>query len=214
VIIMSLTKLTSVRLLTAYAALLLSACSLPFKNDSVIRYSNDEAKPGYRSGQLYMPVAYKGKMTWVLSGFHDRVSNDLLLDVWIGSKGRIIKTHNNGRVVEVAGYDEKTLRLIDDCPAIIELYKLNHAITCKRTYLTERQGQYKLKMDITVSPVVPAALIFGDRKQEGLIVREYIDASVRKGNFYFYDLQGRYVMSRQWLDSDHYIDVYATETSE
>lgn len=215
-IIMSLIKLVSVRLLTAYASLLLSACSLPLslQNDSVIRYNNGEIKPDYRSGQVYMPVAYQGKMTWVARQFQDRVSNDLLLDVWIGSQGRIIRTHNDGKVVEVVGYGEKVSRLIDDCPAITELYTISSKITCKRTYLTERQGQYKLKMDITISPAIPAILTFGDKKQEGLIVREDISASTRTGNFYFYSLQGIYVMSRQWLDAGHYIDVYAMEKSE
>jgi len=187
---------------------------LSFQSDSVVRYSNGEIKPDYGSGQLYMPVAYRGKMTWVASKFNDRVSNDLLLDVWIGSQGRIIRTHNDGKVVEAAGYGEKTLRLIDDCPAINELYKINREITCKRTYLTERQGQYKLKMDITIDPAVPATLTFGYKKQDGLIVRERIIASIRTGNFYFYDLNGRYVMSRQWLDAGNYIDVYAMERGE
>lgn len=215
-IIMSLTKVLSVRLITVCLIFLLSACSLPYfyKSDSFISYNNDLVKPQYRSGQFYMPVAYQGKMAWVKRVFQDAVSNQILLDVWVGSQNQIIRTHQGGRVVEVLGYDETPSRLIDDCPNILVLYKLNRELTCKRTYLTSSQGKYKTRIYVTLKPAIATSLIFGNKKQDGLIVREYINASNRKGNFYFYDLQGNYVMSRQWLDFDRYIDVYAMEKGE
>ena len=135
------------------------------------------------------------------------------LDVWRGDGSKSLRTRN-GTLIEARGYGDKTLAVLDDCPAIASLAALTQPAQCKRTWLTARQGQFRSSTRVTLLPPEPASIRLGKQIIRGVMVRERLHTLTRTGNFYFFDQQGRYVMSRQWLTATDAFDVFAVEQAQ
>jgi len=179
----------------------------------VLSYPSSEQQPAYQPGLRYLPVADGATLTWVVLAEQKPVKGTLQpLSIWYGQSDRLLRTHG-GKLVEIVGYGPEPLRLADNCPYLSNLRNFKPA-NCVRTYMTQRAGVYMSRVRVRQMPPEPITYRLGVDELNGSIVREQLSASGRDGNFYLFDANGHYVMSRQWLDDTHSFDLFAAEQAQ
>lgn len=195
--------------------LLSAGCALmqPAASRVLLEYPESEAPPAYQPGLRYLPIAQGAALTWVALAEQKPVKGTPQpVSIWYGQSGRLLRTHG-GKLVEIAGYGPESLRLADNCPYLSSLkrFRVND---CVRTYMTPRPGVYMAR--VRVRQLAPESVIYrlGGQDFSGKIVREQLSASGRPGNFYLFDAEGNYVMSRQWLDDTQSFDLFAAEQAQ
>lgn len=192
-----------------------AGCSLlrPSADFLLLEYPDSESAPEYRPGLRYLPLAQGATMSWVvLSEQKPVIGTPQPLSIWYGQSGRLLRTHG-GKLVEIAGYTPKPLRIADNCPYLSHLKRFRQN-DCIRTYMTPETGVYLSRVRVRQLAPAPFTYRLGGRDFNGSIVREVISAAARQGNFYVYDADGKYVMSRQWLDDSQFFDVFAAEQAQ
>lgn len=179
----------------------------------VLEYAASETQPIYQPGLRYLPIADAATLTWVvLAEQKPVIGTPQPLSIWYGQGDRMLRTHG-GKLVEVVGYAQEPLRLADNCPYLSHLRNFRPT-DCTRTYMTQRAGVYMARVKVRQLPPEPIKYRFGDTELPGNIVREQLSAAGRQGNFYLFDNQGRYIMSRQWLDDARSFDLFAAEQAQ
>lgn len=183
--------------------------------DLVLEYPLAEEQPAYQKGFEYLPIAFGGRMTWVVQGGQSAYpGTPVALTTWYGQGGRILRLHGS-KLADVVGYGARALRVADNCPFPDQLIRQRTAYDCVRTFLAARPGLYMSRVRVRQLPAERIRFSLGKgADQPGWIVREELSASGRQGNFYLFDATQKYVMSRQWLSESDAFDVFAAEQAQ
>lgn len=186
-----------------------------FQDVLALDYPSTEDQPTYQPDLSYLPVAYGGRMSWVVQGGQAVFPGTAVpLTTWYGQAGRLLRLHGD-KLLEVAGYTSAPLQIADNCPLPASLPRITKASDCVRTFLTPRQGTYLARVRVRQLPPEPLRFRLGSGEiRDGWIVREQLPTVGRQGNFYLFDAERRYVMSRQWLDERSAFDVFSVERAE